>query len=288
MLSGIALVDKPTGITSHDVVSQLRKSLSVKKIGHAGTLDPFASGLLVMGVGSGTKLLHHLFGLDKQYRATIRLGQATRTDDLEGEVVSETEVNSLTLELIRESIKNLTGTINQTPSSFSAVKVQGKRAYELARAGQIVDLPSRSVNVYHFQITSELRKVDKFLEFDAIIDCSSGTYIRALARDLGSALGVGGHLRALSRTRIGEFSITESSGFGEEIQLLSLLTVAAKVFAVSELTKKQAQDVVHGKRVLLDENRKIAASFEGKLLAILEPWHESHRSVTVFPEALNG
>lgn len=288
MLSGVVLIDKPTGMTSHDVVAQLRKKLSEKKIGHAGTLDPFASGLLVMGIGSGTKLLHHLFGLDKQYLATIRLGQSTSTDDLEGEVLTETSAKSVTTEQIKEQIKNLTGKIQQVPSSVSAIKIEGKRAYELAREGKEVSIPARSVEVYHFQPTSDLRSVGDFVEFDATVDCSSGTYIRALARDLGAALGVGGHLRALRRTRIGEFAIADSTSVDAVSEPKSLLEVASKVFPCIELTPSQAQDIVYGKRISLDNDGVVAASYGGKLLAILEPIAKNYRSITVFPEAFNG
>ncbi len=288
MPSGVVLIDKPTGMTSHDVVAQLRKKLSEKKIGHAGTLDPFASGLLVIGIGSGTKLLHHLFGLDKQYLATIRLGQATTTDDLEGDVVSEASAQSVSMEQIKEEIKNLPGSIQQVPSSVSAIKIQGKRAYDLVRAGEEVVIPARSVEVYHFQPTSELRTVGDFVEFGVTVDCSSGTYIRALARDLGTALGVGGHLRALRRTRIGEFSIADATSIESVGDFKPLLDVARKLFPVVELSSSQAQDIVHGKRLTLENEGNLAASFEGKLLAILEPVAKSYRSITVFPEAFVG
>ena len=288
MLSGVVLIDKPTGMTSHDVVAQLRKKLTEKKIGHAGTLDPFASGLLVMGIGSGTKLLHHLFGLDKQYLATIRLGQSTTTDDLEGVVLTETSAKSVSMEQIKEQIKNLTGKIQQVPSSVSAIKIEGKRAYELAREGKDVNIPARSVEVYHFQPTSNLRSVGDFVEFDAIVDCSSGTYIRALARDLGAALGVGGHLRALRRTRIGEFAIADSTSVDQVAEPKSLLEVAGKVFPCIELSPSQAQDIVHGKRISVDCEGVVAASYGGRLLAILEPIAKNYRSITVFPEAFNG
>lgn len=288
MSSGIVLIDKAPGMTSHDVVAKLRKKLLEKKIGHAGTLDPFATGLLLMGVGSGTKLLHHLFGLDKQYRATIRLGQSTSTDDLEGVVNSERPASNLTLEEISHEIKNLTGSIQQVPSSFSAIKIQGKRAYDLAREGREVQIPARSVQIYHFQSPSELMQSGEFIEFESTVDCSSGTYIRALARDLGAALGVGGHLRALRRTRIGEFSVGEAAFLDETQEVKSLLDVASKVFPVIELSSQQAQDIIHGKRITLSHQETLAASFAGELLAILEPVGQSYRSVTVFPEAFSG
>lgn len=289
MPSGVVLIDKPTGLTSHDVVAQLRKKLSEKKIGHAGTLDPFASGLLVMGVGSGTKLLHHLFGLDKQYLATIRLGQSTFTDDLEGAVVSEASASHISLEQILREVRNLTGKIQQAPSRVSAIKIEGKRAYELARAGEAVEIPARSVEVYHFQVSSELRFDREFLEFDVTVDCSSGTYIRALARDIGKALGVGGHLRALRRSRVGEFSIGDAFKVEDASSLRSLASVAEKVFPRIELSGQQAQDIIHGKRIGLDASVSVAAIYKDQLLAILEPIGGGYyRSLTVFAEAFDG
>jgi tRNA pseudouridine55 synthase len=287
MLSGIVLIDKAPGMTSHDVVAKLRKQLSEKKIGHAGTLDPFATGLLIMGVGSGTKLLHHLFGLDKQYHATFRLGQSTSTDDLEGAVLTEDSASAISQQEIQQAIRNLTGTIEQVPSSVSAIKIAGKRAYEIARSGQEVSIPARTVNVYHFEMTSPISQVGEWLEFEAVIDCSSGTYIRALARDLGVALGTGGHLRALRRTRIGELSVRDASDVSNPGEVIELLEIARKVYNEIELSPSQAQDVVHGKRVVLESEETVAASSNGKLLAILEPAGKSHRSITVFPEALN-
>lgn len=289
MPSGVVLIDKPTGLTSHDVVAQLRKKLSEKKIGHAGTLDPFASGLLIMGVGSGTKLLHHLFGLDKQYLATIRLGQSTFTDDLEGAVVSEASASHISLEQILREVRNLTGKIQQAPSRVSAIKIEGNRAYELARAGEAVEIPARSVEVYHFQVSSELRIVREFLEFDVTVDCSSGTYIRALARDIGKALGVGGHLRALRRSRVGEFSIGDAFKVEDASNLRSLASVAEKVFPRVELSGQQAQDIIHGKRIGLDASVSVAAIYKDQLLAILEPIGGGYyRSLTVFAEAFDG
>ena len=288
MPSGILLIDKPIGITSHDVVAQLRKKLSERKIGHAGTLDPFASGLLLMGVGSGTKLLHHLFGLDKQYEATIRLGQSTSTDDLDGEVTTEHSASRITIEQIQSEIKNLTGLIKQVPSSVSAIKLEGKRAYELVREGKAVEIPARSVHVYHFQLISEIRSLDDFIEFDVRVDCSSGTYIRALARDMGNALGVGGHLRALRRTRIGEFSVKEASSIEGVGSPIPLLAIASKIFQEIPLNQEQAQAIIHGKRILLNSSGIVAASFKGDLLAILEPVGTAYRSFTVFSEAFDG
>ena len=205
MVSGIALIDKQQGFTSHDVVAKLRKLLGTKKIGHAGTLDPMATGLLLMGVGAGTKLMQFLSGLDKTYLATIRLGASSSTDDAQGELEELRDASQVSREQLETEILKLTGNIEQVPSSVSAIKVDGKRAYDLVRAGEEVVLKSRRVTVSRFEIVGEPLVVDKYLDINVEVDCSSGTYIRALARDLGEALGVGGHLTALRRTRIGSF-----------------------------------------------------------------------------------
>ena len=288
MPGGILLIDKPKGITSHDVVAMVRRQLGTKKVGHAGTLDPMATGLMVVGVDSGTKLLSHLFGLDKQYLATIRLGQSTRTDDAEGEVLSEADASRITKEQIQIEIDKLIGEIDQVPSSVSAIKVDGKRAYDLVRSGEDVELKTRRVKIYRFQLISEITRVGKFLEFDVLVDCSSGTYIRALARDMGASLGVGGHLRELRRTMVGEFRIDDASSPDQLRKPMTLLEVATMLFPVAELSDSQAQDIIHGKRIQLEESSSVAASYRGSLLGILEPIAKSFRSVTVFPEAFNG
>lgn len=288
MPGGILLVDKPKGVTSHDVVAMVRRQLGTKKVGHAGTLDPMATGLMVVGIDSGTKLLSHLFGLDKQYLATIRLGQTTSTDDAEGEVLSEADASKITKEQLQLEIEKLTGEIEQVPSSVSAIKVDGRRAYDIVRSGESVELTSRRVKIYRFQLISEITRVDKFLEFDVLVDCSSGTYIRALARDMGQALGVGGHLRELRRTMVGEFRIDDATKADELRKPMTLLEVATMLFPVVELGDAQAQDIIHGKRIVLEESLPVAADYRGALLAILEPVGKAYRSVTVFPESFNG
>lgn len=288
MPGGILLVDKPKGVTSHDVVAMVRRQLGTKKVGHAGTLDPMATGLMVVGIDSGTKLLSHLFGLDKQYLATIRLGQATSTDDAEGEVLSEADASKITKEQLQLEIEKLTGEIQQVPSSVSAINVDGRRAYDIVRSGESVELASRRVKIYRFQLISEITRVDKFLEFDVLVDCSSGTYIRALARDMGQALGVGGHLRELRRTMVGEFRIDDATKPDELRKPMTLLEVATMLFPVVELSDAQAQDIIHGKRIVLEESSPVAADYRGALLAILEPVGKAYRSVTVFPESFNG
>jgi tRNA pseudouridine55 synthase len=286
--SGLVLVDKPQGFTSHDVVAKLRKVLGTKKIGHAGTLDPMATGLLLLGVDSGTKLLTFLVGADKTYEARIRLGQSTVSDDAEGEVLSSTSALHLNRAVIETEIAKLIGRISQVPSAVSAIKVDGKRAYDLVREGKEVELKSREVEVSRFELVSEIAIVDEFLEFDVVVDCSSGTYIRALARDLGESLGVGGHLRALRRTRIGEYQIEKASTLDQDPVLLGLTEAAAKIYPIAELTDQQAIDLVHGKRLAISSTGMLSAIYKGKLIGILEPTGSSYKSLVVFPEALNG
>lgn len=199
-------MDKPAGMTSHDVVSRLRKLLGTRKIGHAGTLDPMATGVLLLGVQRATRLLGHLALDTKAYGATIRLGVSTSTDDAEGETLETTDASGVAEDAVLAGIKELTGDIEQRPSSVSAIKVDGKRAYARVRAGEQVELPTRPVTVSAFTV-EELRRGPDHTDLDVSVECSSGTYIRALARDLGAALGVGGHLTALRRTRVGPFGL---------------------------------------------------------------------------------
>ncbi|VFA98692.1 tRNA pseudouridine(55) synthase TruB [Nocardia cyriacigeorgica] len=205
-LGGLLIVDKDGGLTSHDVVARCRKLLRTKKVGHAGTLDPMATGVLVLGVERATKLLGLLTLTTKAYTATIRLGQATTTDDAEGEIVSTTPAGAVTDADITAGIAALTGEIQQIPATVSAIKVDGERAYARHRAGEEVKLAARPVTVHRFEVLAR-RTVADFVDLDVVVECSSGTYVRALARDLGVALGVGGHLTALRRTRVGPFTL---------------------------------------------------------------------------------
>jgi tRNA pseudouridine55 synthase len=204
--AGLVIVDKPAGLTSHDVVGRLRRLLGTRKIGHAGTLDPMATGVLVLGVGRATRLLGHLALDTKAYTATVRLGATTTTDDAEGEVTASADAGGIGLDAIAEEMTRLTGAIEQVPSSVSAIKVDGKRAYARVRSGEQVDLPARPVTVSEFALVASHRR-GEYTDLDVTVDCSSGTYVRALARDLGAALGVGGHLTALRRTRVGPFGL---------------------------------------------------------------------------------
>ena len=284
MVSGIALIDKQQGFTSHDAVAKLRKQLGTRKIGHAGTLDPMATGLLVMGINSGTKLMQFLSGLDKTYTATIRLGVATSTDDAEGELGEIADASFISAADIESELSKLRGEIEQVPSTVSAIKVDGKRAYDLARAGQDVVLKSRSVTISKFELSAAPRVEGSFLDLDVEVDCSSGTYIRALARDLGSALGVGGHLTALRRTRIGPFSVDSASLVDQEQSLISNLEVLRLLMPEIEIAPDQERDLRHGKRLDLALEKTSCAVCLGRLVAVIERIGSQAKSTIVFPE----
>lgn len=284
--SGILLVDKPAGITSHDVVARTRKRAGTRKVGHAGTLDPMATGLLVLGINNSTRLLTYLVGLDKEYFATIRLGSATTTDDAEGQTLGVAEpglVAGLDDAAIVTALAPLTGEISQVPSSVSAIRVDGQRAYTLARAGETVELAARRVTVSALELLGERRGAtggggEAFLDLDVRVRCSSGTYIRAIARDLGAALGVGGHLTALRRTMIGPFSVADAAELESLDVAASLLTpaaVARELFPVFALDADQTVDLGHGKRLVADrpEGRSgpvAAISPDGRLVGLLD------------------
>jgi tRNA pseudouridine55 synthase len=245
-MSGLVVVDKPAGLTSHDVVARLRRILHTRKVGHAGTLDPMATGVLVCGVERGTKLLGHLALDTKAYLATIRLGATTTTDDAEGETVTTTDPAAVTDEAIDAGIAALTGPILQVPSSVSAIKIDGRRAYARVRAGEQVVLPPRPVTVSTFTVLAR-----RGADLDVAVECSSGTYVRALARDLGAALGVGGHLTALRRTRVGPFRLEHARTLPEleEAPGLSLPLAAAvtAAFARRDVDAAEATDLSHGR-----------------------------------------
>ena len=284
MVSGIALIDKQQGFTSHDVVAKLRKLLGTKKIGHAGTLDPMATGLLLMGVGAGTKLMQFLSGLDKTYLATIRLGASSSTDDAQGELGESRDASQVSREQLEAEILKLTGNIEQVPSSVSAIKVDGKRAYDLVRAGEEVVLKSRSVTVSRFEIVGEPQVVEKYLDINVEVDCSSGTYIRALARDLGEALGVGGHLTALRRTRIGSFEVSNAREIAQEPTLVTNLEVLKTLMPEVAISQQQEIDLRHGKRLALEISEASCATANGRLVAVIEPVGSEAKSSVVFPE----
>ncbi|MBN9214005.1 MAG: tRNA pseudouridine(55) synthase TruB [Microbacterium sp. SCN 70-200] len=276
--NGIVLVDKPGGITSHDVVARARRALNTRKIGHAGTLDPMATGLLILGVGPATRLLTYIVGLDKTYEATIRLGISTDSDDADGTVTARADAAALaavTADGITAGIAALTGDIEQVPSTVSAIKVGGKRAYDLARAGEEVALKARSVTIGRFELTATRTGPDG-IDLDVVVDCSSGTYIRALARDLGAGLGVGGHLTALRRTRIGPFDVAAAATeIAPDATLLAPAVVAADVLGAFPVTADEARDLRHGKRLAgaaarLETPTPAAIDPDGVLVGIVE------------------
>jgi tRNA pseudouridine55 synthase len=281
--SGILLVDKPAGFTSHDVVARTRRLAGTRKVGHAGTLDPMATGLLILGLNSSTRLLTYLVGLDKEYLATIRLGASTTTDDAEGEQTASASpdaVAALTDAALHEQLARLTGAIQQVPSSVSAIKVGGQRAYARVRAGEEFQLPARPVTVFALELLDQ-RREPAHLDLDVRVACSSGTYVRALARDLGAALGVGGHLVALRRTRIGPFRVADAAVL-EDLDVASRLVdpaaVASALFPSVQLSSDQVVDLVHGKKILVPD----IASADAGPVAALAPDGRLVGLVTVF------
>ena len=287
---GLVLIDKPTDWTSHDVVAKVRKAVGTKKVGHAGTLDPLATGLLVLGIESGTKLLTFLVGADKTYLATIRLGVSTVSDDSQSEILSTATpaaLAQLTPEMIEKEMAKLTGVISQRPSSVSAIKVDGKRAYDLVRAGEEVELKSREVTVDTFELLSSSNSAEGYLDLEVKVDCSSGTYIRALARDLGAALGVGGHITALRRTKVGSFDVSAANSITEleNLRLTPLAKAASDLFPTVSLSDAQVTDLVHGKRLTdIPSTSSLIAGLSGagQLVAVLEPAGSGLKSVVVF------
>jgi tRNA pseudouridine55 synthase len=294
--SGILLVDKPQGITSHDVVARTRRLAGTRKIGHAGTLDPMATGLLILGVNNATRLLHYLVGLDKEYLATIRLGWDTTTDDSEGEplpAASADLVAAATESAIRNGMLRQTGVIEQVPSSVSAVKVAGKRAYQRVRDGDQVELAARTVTVSAFELLA-VRPGAGFVDADVRVECSSGTYVRALARDLGAHLGTGGHLTALRRTRIGAFSVDEAAtldALDVAVSMVGPADAARRALPVAGLSAEQAVDLGHGKRIdaaAIDVDAAAGAVIaaidpDDRLVAIVERRGDTLKVVTGFP-----
>jgi tRNA pseudouridine55 synthase len=298
MSSGLLLIDKPSGWTSHDVVAKLRGALGTRRVGHAGTLDPMATGLLLIGVNSATKLLTFLVGEDKTYLATIRLGASTITDDKESEYLSVSDpakISALTDAEIEKAIDSLRGNIQQVPSSVSAIKVNGERAYAKVRAGDEVKLSARPVTISKFEILGAPEKVNvaghSFTDLQVEVDCSSGTYIRALARDLGEALGVGGHLIELKRTRIGKYSIEQAQPIAlpekENFKVLDISVAATQQFPVRVLSEQEAIDLHHGNRLKANaEDSEVFAGVDskGKLIAMLTKVNNEVKSLVVFAE----
>lgn len=285
---GLVVVDKPSGWTSHDVVGRGRRLAGTRKVGHAGTLDPMATGVLLLGIGRATRLLGQLQLTDKAYDATIRLGQATVTEDAEGEVVSTTPASHLSAEQIQRALEPLRGEISQVPSAVSAIKVDGQRAYARVRAGEDVRLAARPVRVSELSVRA-VRPAGGLVDVDVHVECSTGTYVRALARDLGESLGVGGHLTMLRRTRVGPFTLEHAAtleDLAQDWQVLGLDTVTRLAFASYDLTQEQADDVRFGRTLTsIDLGAPgPVALFDpvGTFLALYEQRGATARPVSVF------
>ena len=286
---GLLLVDKPPGWTSHDVVARVRRVCATRRVGHAGTLDPMATGVLVLGVGRATKLLTFLVGCDKTYAATMRLGQTTVTDDAEGDVLAEVDASGVTREALAAAVSALTGPIEQVPSSVSAIKVDGKRSYARVRAGEDVQLAARPVTVHRFDVL-DVRAGGRHLDVDIEVDVSSGTYVRALARHLGATHGVGGHLTALRRTQVGRFDLAAATPLDEldperPAPLIPLSEAARAQLVVHELTEVEADAVGHGRRIPSAQvGEKVVAAFapDGALVAVLDESGAEARPTVVF------
>jgi len=294
---GLVVVDKPGGMTSHDVVARIRRLAGTRRVGHAGTLDPMATGVLIVGVEKATRLLGYLTLTEKQYDATIRLGQSTSTDDAAGEITGGASAAGLTQERLAREVTGLTGKIQQVPPAVSAIKVDGQRAYRLARTGAVPELKARPVTVYEFTVRAvRPAGAGELLDLDATVRCSSGTYIRSLARDLGAVLGTGGHLTRLRRTRVGGYGLQDArtlEQLAERFEVMPLAQAAAAAFPRRDLSAEEARRVAHGAR-LAPEGHTAAQAAEaadrptaayapdGTLVALLTEQDGQARPLVVF------
>lgn len=294
--AGFLLVDKPAGMTSHDVVARARKIFATRKIGHAGTLDPMATGVLVLGVNAGTRLLGHLSLSDKSYVGTIRLGATSSTDDREGELGLVSDSSHVSSEAIEEVLGTLRGEIMQRPSSVSAIKIDGQRAYARVRDGQLVEIPERKVSVYQLDVVG-VAPSGQFMDIDVCTKVSSGTYIRAIARDLGESLGVGGHLTSLRRTSIGPFNELTCHNLEnlEELSdpwsaVLPLANIAKMIWPFFTLTPEQSAAVRMGQRIAWPEGFSepmiALIDSEGELAALSEKRDSLCSYIAVFPSGV--
>lgn len=271
---GIVVIDKPSGMTSHDVVSRVRRLAGTRRVGHGGTLDPMATGVLVVATGKATRLLTYLLGSPKSYRGTIRLGAATTTDDAEGEAVSTADASALPEEAIHDGLAALTGEIQQVPSTVSAIKVDGRRAHERVRAGEDVELKARTITVYSIEVESIARD-GAFVDVTADFTVSSGTYIRAIARDLGAALGVGGHLTMLRRTSVGDFRVEDAAHLDAlvesgEVPITPLADAARQILPSVDLGEREATALSYGQAIDGAVDGPTAAiGPDGRLMAVV-------------------
>jgi tRNA pseudouridine55 synthase len=289
-MDGFLVVDKAPAMTSHDVVAVARKALGTRKVGHAGTLDPMATGVLVLGFGNGTRLLQYITDGDKSYVATVVLGAATVTDDQEGEVISEADASKISDEEISSGLFKMVGEIQQRPSSVSAVKVAGERAYDRVRAGEVFELAARTITISSLDIL-DIRRQGSRIQIDIDVTCSAGTFIRAIARDLGNELKVGGHLSALRRTRVAGFSIDQAITFealkGQDFKALELSDVARQTFQVRELALDEVAELSFGRPLTLNVSDEIFAALspDMRLIALLKNEIGKAKPIAVFAAA---
>lgn len=290
MPHGFLVVDKEPGMTSHDVVSVARRVLGTRKVGHAGTLDPMATGILVLGFNNGTRLLQYITDGDKDYSATIVLGAATVTDDSQGEVISTADASAITDEQIKDELAKMKGVISQRPSSVSAVKIDGERAYNRVRSGEDVVLPSREVTITSLEII-QIRRMDLRVEIDIEVTCSAGTFIRAIARDCGDGLGVGGHLNSLRRTRIAGFGLDRAVTLerlkSKSFESLDIADVARATFAVREVALDEKIELSFGRALEANPDTKIYAGIDSsnQLIALLQNVDGKAKPLAVFAPA---
>jgi tRNA pseudouridine55 synthase len=286
MSAGIVVVDKPAGMTSHDVVARCRRIFATRRVGHAGTLDPMATGVLVVGVNRATKILGLLSAESKSYAATIRLGQTTSTEDAEGELLQAVSAERVTTEDIATAMAGLRGAIKQVPSTVSAIKVGGQRAYRLAREGHTVELEPRPVRIDRFEVLAA-RPHDGLIDLDVEVDCSSGTYVRALARDLGAALSVGGHLTSLRRTRVGRFELAHARPLDDLADnpalSMTLDEACLLIFPRRDLTDEEAEATSNGRSLSPAGIDGIYAACDsaGRVMALLRDEGARTKSVVV-------
>lgn len=286
------MIDKPAGLTSHDVVARVRRLADTRRVGHAGTLDPMATGVLVLGVGRATKLLTYLVGADKTYTATIRLGVTTLTDDAQGEVLARADASIVAPEQVAAGVRALTGTFDQVPSAVSAIKVGGRRAHARVRAGEDVELAARTVTVHRFEVLASRTDLDQgspVLDLDVEVEVSSGTYVRALARDLGAGLRVGGHLTALRRTSVGPYAVDAAhtlDQLAERLEVLGLADAARALFPARELSAADVATIRFGQHIAATgSGERPVAAFgpDGSLVALLTDRDDHARSLLVLP-----
>jgi tRNA pseudouridine55 synthase len=278
---GFVIIDKPAGITSHDVVARLRRVMGTKRVGHAGTLDPMATGVLVLGINNATKFLQFITDGKKRYLGTIRLGQSTTTDDKEGEVLSSHTINHITDDAIRSYLSSQVGTIMQVPSKVSAIKIAGERAYDLVRQGKEVEIPARQVEISKLEVIAISR--NEFIDIDIDVTCSAGTYIRSIARDLGAALEVGGHLISLRRTLVSPFDLSDCSSI-EEPTVQPLAEAISKLMPVRAIDLNEMQELKFGRALKKSEFDGIGVALapDGEVAAIIENRDFGAQPLSVF------